>query len=276
MRRRLTFYLTAIEIAPQTTPYLTNRAAAYMAQYSYEEALKDLQTALSIEPDSPKILKRLGRVYTCLGRPIEALESIDKAARSEPISEQDKKSALTMRTYMFQAENAIRDGAAGSMAIHALDMAEKGLGYAAPKPRKWVLMRGEAYLIMGNLNALGSVQEQALSLLRQNGQDPEALVLRGRALYGMGDNAKALLHFKEALSCDPDYKDAVKYLRMVQKLDRMKEEGNLLYKSGKSQKAVQTYTLALEIDPSNKLTNSKILHNRALASLKVCPFLRLR
>ena len=250
-------------------PYLTNRAAAYLAQRCYEDSLKDLQTALSIEPDNPKILHRLGHVYRVLGYADEALESINKAALSGPVSEADRTAAQTMKSDILQAEKAIQAAAGGSMAIHALDRAEKGLGYAAPRPRKWVLLRGEAHLIMGNVNALGSAQELALSLLRKNGQDPEALVLRGRALYGMGDNTKALLHFKEALSCDPDYKDAVKYLRMVQKLDRMKEEGNTLYKSGRSQQAVEMYTQALKVDPGNKLTNSKILHNRALASLKV-------
>jgi DnaJ family protein C protein 7 len=51
---------------------------------------------------------------------------------------------------------------------------------------------------------------------------------------------------------------------MVQKLERMKEEGNTAFKSGRFQEAIEIYGKALEIDPSNKLTNSKILQNRAL------------
>jgi DnaJ family protein C protein 7 len=103
-----------------------------------------------------------------------------------------------------------------------------------------------------------------MSLLRNNNQDPDALVLRGRVLYAQGENEKAIQHFRQALSCDPDFKDAVKNLRMVQKLERMKEEGNTAFKSGRFQEAIEIYGKALEIDPSNKLTNSKILQNRAL------------
>lgn len=127
-----------------------------------------------------------------------------------------------------------------------------------------MLMRGEAYLKMGTVNALGDAQNVAMSLLRNNNKDPEALVLRGRALYAQGENDKAVQHFRQALSCDPDYKEAVKYLRIVQRLERMKSEGNADYKAGRWQAAVDKYTEALEIDPSNKGTNSKLLQNRAL------------
>ena len=68
---------------------------------------------------------------------------------------------------------------------------------------------------------------------------------------------------------DPDFKDGVKYLRMVQKLDRMKEEGNAAFKGGRHKQAVDVYSQALEVDPHNKGTNSKILQNRAMASIKV-------
>lgn len=207
-----------------------------------------------------KIGLRLGRVYTSLGRPDEALaayQSINATAK-------DMQPALTMQRHLKQAEDTLRNGQSGSMVIYALNEAERGLGARVDRPRKWTLMRGEAHLRMGNVNALGEAQNIAMSLLRNNNQDPEALVLRGRALYSQGENEKAIQHFRQALSCDPDFKDAVKYLRMVQKLERTKEEGNAAFKGGRFQEAIDTYIKALEIDPSNKGTNSKILQNRAL------------
>lgn len=240
-----------------------------MSANRYEEALEDSKTADQIEPNNPKVLMRMARIYTCLGRPTEALELLDQISSFQAVSPQDRSPALSMQTHIKQAEDVIREGTAGSMVIHALDQAERGLGVGVQRPRKWQLLRGEAYLKMGNANALGEAQNVAMALLRKNGQDPEALVLRGRALYGQGDNEKALQHFRQALSCDPDFKDGVKYLRMVQKLDRMKEEGNAAYKGGRHKQAVDMYSKALEVDPNNKGTNSKILQNRALASIKV-------
>lgn len=211
-----------------------------------------------------KIKLRLGRVLTSLGRPDEALQvynSINATAK-------DMQPALTMKKNLDMAEQTAKDGGGGSMVIYALNEAEKGLGISVERPRKWQLLRGEAHLRMGNVNALGEAQNVAMSLLRNNNQDPDALVLRGRALYAQGENDKAIQHFRQALSCDPDFKDAVKNLRMVQKLERMKEEGNTAFKSGRFQEAIDTYGKALEVDPANKLTNSKILQNRALCHTK--------
>jgi DnaJ family protein C protein 7 len=240
-----------------------------MSANRFEEALEDSKTAEDIEPSNVKVLQRLARIYVSLGRPSEALEVLDRVSAIQPVTQQEKASAASMQSHVEQARYAIQEGTAGSMAIHALDMAERGLGAGVERPRKWQLLRGEAYLKMGNVNALGEALNVAMSLLRKNDRDPEALVLRGRALYGQGENEKALQHFRQALNCDPDFRDAVKYLRMVQKLDRLKEGGNTAFKGGKHQQAADLYGQALEVDPSNKGTNSKILQNRAMASIKV-------
>ena len=257
----------AVEADPKSSTYLSNRAAAYISAGKFNEALEDCKQADDLEPNNAKVLHRLARVYTNLGRPSDALDVYD---RIQPAATaKDKLQATVMAKHVKEAEEQIRTGTSGSMALHALDQAEKGLGSTVVPPRKWRLLRGEAYLKMGNVNALGDAQNVAMSLLRSNNQDPEALVLRGRALYAQGENDKALQHFRQALSCDPDYKDAVKYLRMVQKLDRMKEEGNTHFKSGRYQQAVDVYTEALEVDAQNRGTNSKILQNRALCYTRV-------
>ena len=258
-------YSKAIEVDPSSATYRSNRAAAYISANKYAEALEDAKAADDLDPNNPKILHRLARVYTSLGRPQEAIDTYDHI--EPPASSKDKAPAVSMLQHIKQAEAAVREHTSGSLIIHALDQAEKGLGLTVPRPRKWALMRGEAYLKMGNVNALGEAQNVAMSLLRQNSQDPEALVLRGRILYAQGENDKAINHFRTALSCDPDFKEAVKWLRLVQKLERMKEEGNAHFKACRYQQAVDLYSEALAVDPTNKMTNSKILHNRALSEI---------
>jgi DnaJ homolog subfamily C member 7 len=259
--------LAAVDADPTLHTYRSNRAAAYISANRYPEALEDAKAADELDPNNPKILHRLARVYTNLGRPEEALSVYSQI--QPPASAKDKAPAVSMQRHITQAKDHLRDSTSGSMVIHALDQAEKGLGFGVDRPRKWKLMRGEAYLKMGNTDALGDAQNMAVSLLRNNSQDPEALVLRGRVLYAQGENGKAIQHFRKALECDPDFKDAVKYLRMVQKLDRMKEEGNSLFKGGKFREAVDIYSQALEVDPVNKGTNSKILQNRALCYIRL-------
>ncbi|KAF2708858.1 TPR-like protein [Pleomassaria siparia CBS 279.74] len=260
-------YSKAIDMDPTNATYYSNRAAALMSAHRFAEALEDCNKADTLDPHNMKIQLRLGRLYTSLGRPDEALQAFQSI--SPPASAKDMQSAMIMQKHLRQAEQITESGGSGSMVIHALNEAEKGLGSRIDRPRKWKLMRGEAFLRMGNANSLGEAQSVAMSILRNNNQDPEALVLRGRALYAQGENDKAIQHFRQALNCDPDMKAAVKYLRMVQKLERMKEEGNASFKAGKLQEAVDTYTKALEVDPTNKNTNSKILQNRALCQTRL-------
>lgn len=49
-----------------------------------------------------------------------------------------------------------------------------------------------------------------------------------------------------------------------------KEEGNAAFKAGNSQQAYDLYTEALQIDPNNVFTNSKLYFNRATVCNKVC------
>ncbi|KAF7562005.1 hypothetical protein G7046_g2133 [Stylonectria norvegica] len=260
-------YSKAVDLFPLSATYLGNRAAAYMSNGQYDAALDDCSRATDLDPQNPKILLRLARIYTGLGRPEEAMTTFSRI-NPQP-SAKDMAPTRDMLNHINSARETLDRGTAQSMVLHALDQAERGLGPGVTKPRKWQLMRGEAYLKMGRENSLGEAQNIAMSLLRSNNQDPEALVLRGRVLYGQGENEKAIQFFRMACSCDPDFRDAVKWLRVVQKLDRMKEEGNAAFKAGRLQPAIQKYTDALEIDPSNKGMNAKLLQNRAQCKIKL-------
>ncbi|MCJ1323400.1 hypothetical protein MMC10_000060 [Thelotrema lepadinum] len=266
-RKAVDEYGRAIAVDPHNSTYPSNRSAAYMGLNLYGEALEDAKRADLLEPGNSKVLLRLARIYTALGRPSEALSTY--AQIRPPVAAKDKLPASTMQSYVERAESALSEGTAGSMILHVLDQAERGLGAGVDKPRKWKLMRSEAYLRMGNVNALGDAQNVVMSLLRSNNQDPDALVLRGRVLYAQGENEKSIQHFRQALNYDPDFKDAVRHLRMVQKLERAKEDGNTAFKGGKFSEAVRLYGMALEVDPTNRFTNSRILQNRALASIKL-------
>lgn len=238
-----------------------------MSDGQYATALEDCSRAADLDPQNPKILLRLARIYTGLGRPEEAMTTFGRITPAP--SAKDMAPTKEMLHHINSAKSMLEKGLGVSMAIHSIDQAERGLAPGVSKPRKWQLMRGEAHLIVGRENSLGEAQGIAMTLLRNNSQDPEALVLRGRVLYGQGENAKAMQSFRMALNCDPDYREAVKWLRIVQKLDRMKEEGNVEFKAGRFANAIEKYTAALEVDPLNHSINAKLLQNRAQCKIKL-------
>lgn len=238
-----------------------------MSNGQYTTALEDCSRAAEIDPQNTKILLRLGRIYTALGRPDDALLMFGRISPAP--SAKDMAPAKEMQYHIDTAKHILEQGTGAHMALHALDRAERGLGHGVPKPRKWQLLRGDAHLLVGSENSLGEAQGIAMALLRSNTQDPDALVLRGRVLYAQGDNAKAIQSFRMAISFDPDYRAAIKWMRTVQKLDKMKEEGNVEFKAGRFQPAIEKYTEALDVDPTNRGINAKLLQNRAVCKIKL-------
>src|SRR3569833_2700001 len=238
----------AVSLLPQSPTYLENRAAAYKSTGNYAAALFACIAATYLDSQNFKILFCLSFIYTSLGQLEEAIMTFGRI--HPPPSAKDTAPAKEMLQHVRAARAALRDGTAGSMVLHALDMAERQLGIGALRPRAWQLMHGEAYLKMGTINNLGEAANVAMSLLRLNDKDPEAIVLRGRVLYAQGNNAEALKYFRRAIGLNPDNKDAVKWLRVVLKLDRMKKKNNNNNKTKHKKNTNQKNTKTQEIDPT--------------------------
>ncbi|KAH8153246.1 uncharacterized protein LAJ45_02833 [Morchella importuna] len=260
-------YTKAIECEPENATFLSNRAAAYMSAGKFKQALDDCTMADRHQPDQPKTLLRMARIQVALGRPADALETYDRM--NPPASTKDRAPAQQMLQHLTSAEQSVASGTGGSMTLFALDRAESGLGMGVEPPKKWKMLRGEANLRMNTQSSLFEAQNVAMSLLRQNPQDPDALVLRGRILYAQGENPKAAAHFQEALRCDPDMKTARIYLKRARELEKKKELGNEAFKKNDLNAAKELYSEALAVDPDNKGTNSKLYGNRALTHSKL-------
>ncbi|OQE30133.1 hypothetical protein PENFLA_c003G06238 [Penicillium flavigenum] len=266
-RRAIEEYNKAIEINPNSSAYLSNRAAAYMSAKQFLNALEDVQRSNELDPNNPKIMHRWAKILTSLGRPEEALEVLSRV--QPPATATDRAAAEKMLRFVTQAEQTIAEDRGLSMVIYCLDQARQGLGQGVKEPRKWTLLAAEAHLRLDNVNSLGKAQDIAISLLRENSQDPDAMMIRARAFYALGESEQAQKLLKMCLGLDPDMKQAIKLLRIVQKLARTKEEGNNAFKAKDYHRAIELWAQALEVDPSNKDMNAKILGNRAQAYINL-------
>lgn len=237
-----------------------------MSARSYLNALEDIERAHDLDPTNTKIMHRMAKILTNLGRPAEALSVL---SRIPDASATDRAPAEKMQKFIAQAEETLAEDRGGSMAIFCLDQARQGLGQGVKEPRKWTLLTAEAQLKMNNSNSLGKAQDLAITLLRDNSQDPDAMMIRARAYYASGETEQAQKLLKMCLGLDPDMKQAIKLLRIVQKLSRTKEEGNAAFKAKDYRRAIDLYAQALEVDPTNKDMNAKILQNRAQAYINL-------
>jgi DnaJ homolog subfamily C member 7 len=236
--------------------------------------LSDSLQANRLDADNEKILHRLARVYTSLGRPQDALDTYARIPNASSTDTAPARKALTSIEVAEKQINA-EDGN-GNMALWSIDQAKATLGNGLPMPQKWQVLRAKANLKIGNVNSLGEVQAITQSLMRQNPNDTEAIVLAARSFYlkdekvgGKTDYDRAEQYFRQALALDPDNSDARTWLRIMKRLDRARNDANDVFKRGRYSDAVDMYTKALEIDPQNRVTNAKLLGNRALSRIKL-------
>jgi DnaJ family protein C protein 7 len=238
-----------------------------MSAKQYLNALEDIERSNELDPNNPKIMHRWAKILTSLGRPQEALNVLSQI--QPPVSATDKAPAEKMLRFVTQAEETLAEDRGVSMVIYCLDQARQGLGQGVKEPRKWTLLAAEAQLKLSNSNSLGKAQDIAIGMLRENSQDPDAMMIRARAFYASGESEQALKLLKMCLGLDPDMKQAIKLLRIVQKLARTKEEGNTAFKAKDYRRAIDLWAQALEVDPTNKDMNAKILGNRAQAYINL-------
>ena len=76
-------YLKAIEIKPRAKYYLNYGMMLYRMK-RYEDALTQLQKALSLDDEKSKIYKFLGKVYAKLGQVDEAIKTYKKGKKVDP------------------------------------------------------------------------------------------------------------------------------------------------------------------------------------------------
>jgi DnaJ homolog subfamily C member 7 len=102
------------------------------------------------------------------------------------------------------------------------------------------------------------------------------MYLRALVLFLTYSIPQAINHAQSALRFDQEHVPARKLLKRLREVERLKEEGNTAFKSGRLLEAISKYTECLDII-SNKeeegkggQTRAMLLSNRATTLLKVC------
>ncbi|KAJ3500462.1 hypothetical protein NLJ89_g9785 [Agrocybe chaxingu] len=111
--------------------------------------------------------------------------------------------------------------------------------------------------------------------LRLNPNSPDALTLRGLVLFLSGRLPQALQHVTSALRLDPGHEPAQKLRKRVKDVEKLKEDGNVAFKAGRLQEAVEKYTECLERigeaeeEGKGGQIRATLLSNRATTLLKL-------
>ncbi|KAF7317724.1 hypothetical protein MKEN_00860200 [Mycena kentingensis (nom. inval.)] len=241
-------YTKAIEMNPTEPAYLTNRAAANMSLKRFRPALEDCQQAATLQAAAPsaKTLLRLARCQFALGSIEPAASSLRNVLAIEPknpaaLQFQSKIILLESHLKTFEAAKAKNDWAHARLALDKCLQSIEAEG--GDIPTDWRLWRIELELARGDLDAAGSAANDALRL---SPSSPDVLTARGLVLFLQGKLPASIQHAQSALRGDPGHEPAQRLRKRVKDVERLKDEGNALFKSGQLLDAVDKYGEALE------------------------------
>eukprot|EP00123_Amoebidium_parasiticum_P016888 comp23624_c1_seq1/m.40249 comp23624_c1_seq1/g.40249 ORF comp23624_c1_seq1/g.40249 comp23624_c1_seq1/m.40249 type:complete len:512 (-) comp23624_c1_seq1:543-2078(-) len=257
-------YTKAIDMAPTESTYFTNRAAALLMIGRFSDALEDSKMAVSLDANNVKGLHRAGKALMSLGRFDEAVRYFEKVLNKEPHNSFVRKELSSVQEaerYMDLARQAF-DAGDYQRALFNYDQVMN----IAPAAVSVKLKRIDVLI---HQKKYAEAAQDAGHILVDDKQNADASYLRGMALYYQGQTEMATAFFKNALALHPDHKKARLQFKKVKQLNADKEAGNTAFREGRYEDAYLLYTQALEIDPLNTDTNSKLYNNRATVSLKL-------
>ncbi|KAF9068374.1 hypothetical protein BDP27DRAFT_1327241 [Rhodocollybia butyracea] len=267
---------------PLEPAFLTNRAASYMAMKRFRPALDDCQQAATLQSAQPsaKTLLRLARCQLALGSATPASSTLRIVLSLEPknptaIQLNKKITELENHLKTFEKARGLKDWGHARL---ALDKCMQGIdGEGEEIPIEWRVWKVELELAKGNMETANATANDALRL---NSNSPEVLCLRGLVLMLSGKLPQSLQHVQSALRYDPSYLPAQQLRKRVKDIERLKDEGNIAFKAGRLEEAVEKYTEALERigeeeeEAKGGPIRATLLSNRATTLVKLHEYTR--
>lgn len=237
----------------QVKPWL-DRAVYFIGMGLYNEALRDVNQALTLDEKDPEVYVVLSDVYLFTGKTQRSLEALKKAKQLSPADAAiDVKTArlfLTMSDYK-QTFNYLRSALkidpenAEAFFISGLANEEMGDTAKAIDSYQMAVARDQKHFdALKQLGILFSIRHDKLAIdyLRNASQirpdSPEPLYILGMFYQDNGEPDRALGIYREIIQIDTAYKLAhynTGYIYLVYKQEY--------------QKALEAFTTALDLDP---------------------------
>ncbi|XP_014663206.1 PREDICTED: dnaJ homolog subfamily C member 7-like [Priapulus caudatus] len=260
----LQLYTEAIGFNDTIASFYGNRAAVYLMLHKYQNAIEDAKTSTTLDPKFIKGYIREAKAHLPLGDAFHAKLCLEKALLVDKNNSQVKAELQTAKAVQLFADEAEKDYHKGDFR-RVLFCMDRALDHA-PACTAFKLARAEA---LAMLERYQEAQEVANSVLLFDQMNVDAIFVRGLCLYYDDNIDKAFSHFQHILRLAPDHKKAIDVFKKAKLLIQKKHQGNNYFKTGDFKRAHDLYSEALNIDPNNKSTNSKLHCNRAAVLAKL-------
>eukprot|EP00088_Acartia_fossae_P023267 TRINITY_DN2432_c0_g1_i1.p1 TRINITY_DN2432_c0_g1~~TRINITY_DN2432_c0_g1_i1.p1 ORF type:complete len:503 (-),score=178.02 TRINITY_DN2432_c0_g1_i1:1243-2751(-) len=258
-REALAKYTEAIDLCPQCASFYGNRSACYLMLGQPRQALEDSKTATSLDPLFVKGWSRLAKCSVMLGDTVTARQAMQRAGGND--SDQEKRNLDVLERFKEETMNSLNTKD-HRRALYCLDKCLEIATHSLPLKA----LRAECLAFLGRY---AEASEAANGVLTLDNMNADAIYVRGLCLYYEDNVDRAFSHFQQVLRFAPDHGKAKEAYKKAKQLKLKKEEGNTAFKAGQLDNALKLYSEALEIDPLNRTTNSKLYFNRATVQSKL-------
>lgn len=234
---------------------LLERVSQSIKVKRYSEAINDLNAAIEADPMLSEAYFRRASILRQLCRYEESEKSYKKFLELKPGNSAAEKEL----SQLFQAQSALDTALSlfdSGDFTKSLEYVDKVVVVFSPACSKAKILRVK--LLLAERDYSSAISETGL-ILKEDENNLEALLIRGRAYYYLADHDVALRHFQKGLRLDPEHSELKKaYFGLKNLLKKSKSAEDNVNK-GKLRVAVEDFKGALALDP-NHLAHNVHLH----------------
>uniref|UniRef100_A0A0E0G393 J domain-containing protein n=1 Tax=Oryza nivara TaxID=4536 RepID=A0A0E0G393_ORYNI len=245
------FFVFAQEGQDNDPSTLFKRALEMMNLRKYDGSLGLLNAVLEVEPNHSEAYRQRASVLRHKCRYKEAEGDYSKYLELKPGSSSVEKEL----SQLLQAQNAL-ESAYGQFESHdfskVLDYINKIVLVFSPDCLKAKLLKAKALLALKDYS---TVISETGFILKEDEDNLDALLLRGRAYYYLADHDVASRHYQKGLRLDPEHSELKKAYFGLKNLVKKTKSAEDNAAKGKLRVSAEDYKASLAMDPDHTSYN---------------------
>lgn len=227
------------------------KAAQSIKVKRYSEALEDLNAAIEADPTLSEAYSRRANVLRQLCRYEDSEINYNKYLELKPGNAAVEKELSQLHQARSALETASSLYDSGDLS-KALEYVDKVVLVFSPACSKAKLLKVKLLLALKDYS--GVIAETGY-ILKEDENDLDALLVRGRAYYYLADHDVAMRHYQKGLRLDPEHSELKKAYFGLKNLQKKTKSAETNAEKGKLRVAVEDYKAALALDPAHVAHN---------------------
>lgn len=230
---------------------LFEKASRSIKGKHYTEALNDLDAAIEADPNLSEAYLSQASVLRKLCRYEQSERSYKKFLELKPghsIAEKELSQLLQAQSALQTAQSLYES----ANFTKSLEYIDKVVLVFSPACTKAKLLK--VRLLIADKEYEGAIAESGF-LLKEDENNLEALLLRGRAYYYLADHDVSTRHYQKGLRLDPEHSELKKAYFGLKNLLKKSKSAEDNASKGKLRVAVEEFKAALAVDPDHLAHN---------------------